>query len=154
MNTTSLAPPRLLLHTPLLRRLVDGRVCELTFTGRTGMPVRYVSTGTEVLVNAREAARDPWWTAFRCPAPVHVWLAGERRYGHGRAVCHGQPGWEQARLVYQRRFPQPPVAGTDIFVVITLNHASSRRTNDGTDGDRRRDRRLGRRRPRGTLGRS
>ncbi|GAB7044767.1 MULTISPECIES: hypothetical protein [Catenuloplanes] len=125
MPTTAVAP-RLLLHTPLLRRLLDDHVCELTFTVRAGttrtaMPVRYVGTGTEIVVNAPEADRDPWWIAFRDPAPVRLWLAGERRQGRGRAVCRGQPGWDQARLLYQRRFARPSVTALDVLVVITLD---------------------------------
>lgn len=116
---------RLLLRARLLRRLVDGAVCELAFTGRrTGrkisLPVMYAQRGDRVVVLVGDPAAKRWWRNFSQPHPVRVLLRGAPRTGVGVVVAAGNPAWNEANGIYTARFPDLP-AGDDPFVVITLS---------------------------------
>lgn len=92
MLTNRVANPvlRRVLRTRLGRRL-GGGLAVLRYTGvRTGQPhelvCQYVRDGGTVWVLVGDAERKTWWRNLREPAPVELWLAGERLSARAVAV--------------------------------------------------------------------
>lgn len=115
----------LVLHAPLVHRLLDRAVCELRFTGRrTGrvvtLPVMYASHGGDLVVLVGHAARKTWWRSFTRPHVVHVRRNGIKYVGIGRTVTAGADGRLAAMGAYRARFPRVRVNDADPFVVITM----------------------------------
>jgi hypothetical protein len=118
---------RWILHTPVLRRLADGQVCELRFAGRrTGrsvvLPVMYAQHADRIVVLVGGPEQKRWWRSFTQPHPVRVWLRGVARTGMGHVVADGAAGRAEAVGVYAARFPDLHVED-DPLVVVTLDPA-------------------------------
>lgn len=116
---------RWILHTPVLRRLADGQVCELRFAGRRSgqpvvLPVMYARRADTIVVLVGGPEQKRWWRNFTRPHPVRVWLRGVARTGIGRVVAGRAAGRAEAARVYAGRFPNLPVED-DPLVVITLD---------------------------------
>ncbi len=122
--------PRLLLHAPLLRRLLDRSVCELRFITarsrrRIALPVGYAQHGDRIVVLVGGAVDKLWWRNFRNIRPVRVHLRGVPRDGVGYVVGPGAANRDETHHLYTSRFPHLAV-GDDPFVVIDLSAADER----------------------------
>jgi hypothetical protein len=111
-----------LLHDPLLRRLVDRRVCELRFIAeRSGrgvvLPVMYAERGDQIVVLVGNALSKRWWRSFLRPHPVHLWLRGEPWTGVGYVVPAGSTEHSAAREIYAAVYPRISI-GSEPFVLI------------------------------------
>lgn len=115
---------RWLLHVPLLRRLADSEVCELTFhgvlTGRpVTLPVMYAEQNGCVVVLVGAPDTKVWWHNFATEQPVRVWLRGRERDGRGRTVMPGDLARAAVADIYNAKYPDIPVQD-DPLLFITL----------------------------------
>lgn len=115
---------RALLHTRLLHHLIDQQVCELRYatptTGRLAdIPLRYASGGERLIALIPHTERKDWPTTFTKPYPVRVLLEREWRPARAWLAAPGQPGWNEARRVYDRCFPDA-TGDSDLFLAVTL----------------------------------
>ena len=114
------------LHSPLVHRLIDGRLCVLRFVAPTGRrfthrTVAYAKTAeADLIVLVASADDDGWWRTFTMPHPVEVLLHRRWHDALARAVAEGQYGWRRAQLAYAAHFPNVTPDDADIFVVVTL----------------------------------
>jgi hypothetical protein len=120
---------RWLVHTSLLRRLLDRWVCELRFVApRTGrdvvLPVMYAEAGEELFVLVGRAQSKRWWRNFARPHPVHVWIHGQSRPGTGHLARPGSVEHGAAAAIYRARYGKVHVADNP-FVVISLDRRGS-----------------------------
>lgn len=119
------------LHSPVVHRLIDGRLCVLRFvapTGRrlTNRTVAYAQTADGDLVVLVASANDEgWWHAFTMPYPVDVLLHRHWHQALARAVARGQYGWRRAQLAYTAHFPSATPDDADVFVIVTLRSDST-----------------------------
>lgn len=79
----------LLLHTPLLHRVMSDKLLLLTFTGRKSgkrytTPVGYVRTGDTVTILTKWFR--PWWRNFLETAPVEFLMTGKTYHGKCKAL--------------------------------------------------------------------
>ncbi|MGY0234212.1 nitroreductase/quinone reductase family protein [Longispora urticae] len=114
-----------LLHSPL-HALLEGGVCELSFTGRrTGrlirLPVMYARTDRTVVVMAGDAEAKRWWRNFRTPHRVTVTLHGVTHNGKGRVLVAGDPQYDQSCAIYWERHPDVRLQPGDRLVRIDLD---------------------------------
>ncbi len=92
------------LVNPVLRRLLKRRVgrrlgrrlAVLRYTGvRTGRPYElvagYARQDGSVWLWVGAAEQKAWWRNLRAPAPIDLWLAGERHRARAHAVAGAQP---------------------------------------------------------------
>ena len=115
---------RRLLRLPVLRRLVEGRVCELRFVAaRSGrevvLPVMYAQRDDRVVVLVGRSRSKRWWRSFVAPHPVDVWIRGQLHPGRGHVVLPGTAERAGAEETYAKRYPAIK-PGDEPFVVITL----------------------------------
>lgn len=113
-----------LLRSPA-RRLVQGRLCALRFSGRhTGavimLPVEYGRDGDRVVVLAGRGHTKSWWRSFLTPHPVEVWLDGHWHPGTGTVVPPGSPHRTEVLAAYRSTRPRVPAGTDDPLVVVTL----------------------------------
>jgi hypothetical protein len=113
---------RAVLHSPLLHRLLDARLCELRYrtprSGRTvALPVAYALDGDRVVVMVGNADRKRWWRAFRQPRPVSLLLRRRSRDGVGRIVDPSDPSYAHARLTYRLRHHVSSMDDAEFLVV-------------------------------------
>jgi hypothetical protein len=119
------------LHSPLVHRLIDGRLCVLRFIAPTGQrftnrTVDYAqTTDGDLVVLVASADDEAWWRTFTMPHPVDVLLHRQWHHALGRAVARGQYGWRRAQLAYAAHFPSVTPDDADIFVVVTLQPAAT-----------------------------
>jgi hypothetical protein len=116
---------RWLLHTRVLRRLVERHVCELRYTGvRSGrqvvLPVMYAQHDERIVVMVGRADHKRWWRNFTRPHPVRVWLRGGARTGVAHVVAADATGRADAAAIYAARFTKHAVHD-DPMVVIALD---------------------------------
>jgi hypothetical protein len=81
-----------LVRTPVLHRLVSGRIALITVTGRRSgrrftFPVFYTQDGDRVTIEVGWPERKVWWRNLRDGGEVSMRLRGVQRTGHARA--HG-----------------------------------------------------------------
>lgn len=112
------------LHSPA-RRLVQGRLCALRFTGRrTGavitLPVEYTRDTDRIVVLAGRGPTMSWWRNFLSPHPVEVWLDGRWQPGTGTTVLPGHPHRTDELAVYRSTHARISADTDDPLIVITL----------------------------------
>ena len=118
---------RAALHAHALHRLLDGRICELTYpspvTARSlNLAALYAQSGERLFLLVPSADDDgQWWHTFAAQYPVRVLLRGRWRQGHGWVMVHGRPEWREAEQLYNERFPMLSLEDGDIFVMILIN---------------------------------
>ncbi|MFL5780732.1 MAG: nitroreductase/quinone reductase family protein [Thermoleophilaceae bacterium] len=81
-----------LVRTPVLHRLVSGRIALITVTGRRSgrqftFPVFYTQDGDRVTIEVGWPERKVWWRNLRDGGEVRMRLRGTQRTGHAQA--HG-----------------------------------------------------------------
>jgi hypothetical protein len=81
-----------LVRTPVLHRLVSGRIALITVTGRRSgrrftFPVFYRQDGDRVTIEVGWPERKVWWRNLRDGGEVRMRLRGAQRTGHAQA--HG-----------------------------------------------------------------
>ena len=106
-------------------RLLSKSVCLIQVTGvKSGnhyrLPVQYVETSAGLVVWPGHAQRKTWWRNLRQPAPITVWLRGERTDGQGAVVMPGDTGYAEAREAYCRRWRRVTVPDDEPLVRIAL----------------------------------
>ncbi len=114
-----------LLRAPLVRRLIDTRVCELRFAAaRTGreimLPVMYAQRADRVVVFVGRSHAKRWWRNFVEPHSVAIWMRGQGRTGNGHVAFPATPEHARAQAIYGERYPRIGT-GNEPFVVIALD---------------------------------
>ena len=86
-----------LVRTPVLHRLVSGRIALITVTGRRSgrrftFPVFYTQDGDRVTIEVGWPERKVWWRNLRDGGEVSMRLRGVQRTGHARAHVDARTG--------------------------------------------------------------
>ncbi|MEV0132151.1 hypothetical protein AB0H83_27265 [Dactylosporangium sp. NPDC050688] len=101
-----------LLASPL-HGLLSGRVCEVAYTGavtgaRHALPVEYAEDHDRVVVLAAHASLKRWWRNFTgVGRRATVTIRRQAHDAHAVALAPGDPGYDDALTVYQRRHRAP-----------------------------------------------
>jgi MFS family permease len=79
------------------------------------------AVGNTVVVLPGRPETKRWWRNLIEPAPVDVLLQGHWQHGHGILLHAGEPGYDTALGVYQRRWPRADIPKDSPLVRVRLD---------------------------------